>query len=304
MEATGTARSGFGDLRGRVAVVTGSSRGLGAATAVRLASMGATTVVTYRTGEEEAAGVARQIQGSGGSALVRHLDMGDMESVGALFDWIEGPGGPGGIDVLVANAAATSFKRLLDQRPHNVARTFDISVTGFLGAVQRAVPVMSARGGGRVVAVSGVDTRGYGPTHGLLAAAKAAMEMLVRYLQIELAGTGVTVIGVNPDSFRSQGPALMFGEVYDRLMRLLSAVHPMGAIPEPEEMADVVALCCTDAAARMAGHTLDADGGFMFATPGKLVELAMTLPPETLEASIRALGGPGPTADPDGRAVG
>ena len=73
------------------------------------------------------------------------------------------PTGPGGLDILVANAAATSLKPLLEQAPHNVERTFAISVTGFLHAVQRAVPLMEARGGGRIVAVSGHRHRVLGP---------------------------------------------------------------------------------------------------------------------------------------------
>ena len=129
------------DLTGRIALVTGSSRGLGAATAQRLAAMGAEVIVTYRKQAEAAADVAAAIAEAGGRAHVQPLDAGDIGSIDALFDWIEADG-PGGLDILVANAAATSLKPLLEQAPHNVERTFAITVTGFLHAVQRAVPLM------------------------------------------------------------------------------------------------------------------------------------------------------------------
>ena len=109
------------DLAGRIALVTGSSRGLGAATAQRLAAMGAEVVITYRRQAEAAAEVAAAIAADGGRAHVQPLDAGEVGSIDALFDWIEADG-PGGLDILVANAAATSLKPLLEQAPHNVDR--------------------------------------------------------------------------------------------------------------------------------------------------------------------------------------
>lgn len=280
------------DLSGRIAVVTGSSKGLGAATVRVLASLGAVPVVTFNRDEDAAEAVCAAIADEGHEAHCRQLDMGSVDSIEEFFAWLTGDEGPGGIDIFVANAAATSFKDLIDQKPHNVDRTFAISVTGFLEAARRSVPIMKERGGGRLVAVSGVDTRGWGPTHGLLAAAKAAMEMMVKYLQVELAGTGVSVIGVNPDAFHSDGPKLMFGDLYETVMGMVGAVHPYGRVAEPDEMAEVVALACTDAATWMAGSTIDADGGAMFAKAGKVAELAFRLPPEVAKKLIEDLSPP------------
>lgn len=296
---TGGART---DLGGRVALVTGSSRGLGAALVRRLAGMGATPVVTFRRERDAAEEVASELRVAGGEAYVHELDVGDVDSIADLFSWLTSPDGPGRLDIVVANAAATAFKPLLEQRAHNVERTFAVSVTGFLELARSAVPLMAERGGGRIVAVSGVDTRGYGPGHGLLAAAKAAMEMLVQYLQVELAGTGVTVIGVNPDAFHSAGPALMFGELYERVMGVVGATHPYGRVAQPDEVAEAVALCCTDAATWMAGTTVQMDGGSMFAKSGRLVELAMHLDPDALASAASALAPaplPRPGEDPD-----
>ncbi len=267
------------DLTGRIALVTGSSRGLGAATAQRLAAMGAEVIVTYRKQAEAAAAVAAAIADTGGRVHVQPLDAGDIESVDALFDWI-GADGPGGLDILVANAAATSLKPLLEQAPHNIERTFAITVTGFLHAVQRAVPLMEARGGGRVVAVSGIDTVSWAPAHGLLAAAKAAMEMLVTYLTVELGKHGITAVGVNPDAFFGDSLKLMLGDHYDVMLGIHERSHPLREAATPEAIAEVVALLCTDAARWMSGHTVMADGAASFAARGTLIAQTATLPPD------------------------
>lgn len=268
------------DLAGRIALVTGSSRGLGAATARRLAAMGAGVVVTYRKQQAEGEAVVASITDAGGEAWLRPLDIGDIDSIDALFDWIESGEGPAGLDILVANAAATSLKPLLEQQPHNVERTFAISVTGFLRAVQRSVPLMEARGGGRIVAVSGIDTVSWAPAHGLLAAAKAAMEAMVPYLTIELGERNITTIGVNPDAFFGDSLQLMLGDYYEVLTGMLRRIHPLRQPASPDDIAEVVALLCTDAARWMSGNTVMADGAASFSGRGQVIGLAAQLPLE------------------------
>jgi enoyl-[acyl-carrier protein] reductase III len=284
------------DLTGRTALVTGSSRGLGAASARALAGLGAEVVVTYRKQQAEAEAVAASITEAGGRAWVHELAAGEIESVDALFDWIASDDGPGGLDILVANAAATSLKPLLEQAPHNVERTFAISVTGFLHAVQRAVPLMEERGGGRIVAVSGIDTISWAPAHGLLAAAKAAMESMVQYLNIELGERNITTVGVNPDAFFGDGLKLMLGDYYDVMLGLMRRVHPLREAATPEDIAEVVALLCTDAARWMSGNTVMADGAASFSGRGTVIGLAAQLPYE----QQRQLAGLDPTPEPDG----
>jgi enoyl-[acyl-carrier protein] reductase III len=279
------------DLSGRTALVTGSSRGLGAATARALAAMGAEVVITYRKQQEEAEAVAASI----GSDRVVQLDAGDTASIDALFDQLDV------LDILVVNAAATSLKPLLEQAPHNVERTFAISVTGFLHAVQRAVPLMEARGGGRIVAVSGIDTVSWAPAHGLLAAAKAAMEALVRYFNIELGERNITTVGVNPDAFFGDGLKLMLGDYYDVMLGLMRRVHPLREAATPEDIAEVVALLCTDAAHWLSGNTVMADGAASFSGRGTVIGLAAQLPYD-LQRQLAGLDPVDPTDGPAGSA--
>jgi NAD(P)-dependent dehydrogenase (short-subunit alcohol dehydrogenase family) len=153
-------------------LVTGGSRGLGAATSRRLARMGARVVVTYRNREDEAAVVVADCEAHTPGARAEQLDLLEEASVRALFERITERDGH--LDVVVANAAATAFKPLLELKLHQIDKTFAISVRHFLLLAQLAFPLLQPRGG-RIVAISGADTVGYIPGHGLLAAAKSGM---------------------------------------------------------------------------------------------------------------------------------
>ncbi len=262
-------------LDGRTALVTGSSRGLGAATARRLARAGCDVVVTYRRQEEAAREVAAQVEATGRRAWVHRCDVGEIDDVDALLDAVADPDrGPGRLDLLVANAAATSFRPLLDAEPRHLERTFAISVTGFLRLVQAAMPLLEASGHGRVVAVSGADTVTWIPAHGILAAAKAAMESMVAYLACELGERGVSVIGVNPGWIDGDSLAAMLGPFYDAAAEVERRTHPMRATMSPDDVAESVVALCTDAAQLMSGSVVRADGAGVFAFCGRYISVA------------------------------
>ncbi|MCU1496389.1 MAG: dehydrogenase [Acidimicrobiales bacterium] len=271
---------------GRTALVTGSSRGLGAATAKLLARQGADVVVTYRKQEGAARAVAAEIESVGRQAWVVRCDVGELDDIEALMDLVADPErGPGKLDVLVANAAATSFRPLLEAEPRHLDKTFAISVTGFLRLVQRAVPLLEASGHGRVVAVSGVDTVTWIPAHGILAAAKAAMESMVGYLGVELGERGITVVGVNPGWIDGDSLKLMLGPFYDHLAGMEARTHPMRQTMSPDDVAEAVALLCGDAAKLMNGSIVRADGAGVFSFCGRFLNLGvenalLSLPPD------------------------
>jgi enoyl-[acyl-carrier protein] reductase III len=171
----------------------------------------------------------------------------------------------GRIDILIANAAATAFRPLLELKPHHLTRTFNLSVGGFVAAVQEAAPFMTA--GGRVVMISGVDSIRYTPGHGALAAAKAAAESLVRDFAFELGPRGITVNGVNFALIDSHSSRMYMGEDFERVAGASAERSALKRVPTADEVAAVVCLICLPAAGFLTAQTIMVDGGLSLASP-------------------------------------
>jgi enoyl-[acyl-carrier protein] reductase III len=264
-------------LEGRTILVTGGSRGLGAATSRRLARMGARVIVTYRSREEEAAAVVADCEAATPGARAEQLDLLEEESVRALFDRIAAVDGH--LDVVIANAAATAFKPLLDLKMHQIDKTFAISVRHFLLLAQLAFPLLQPRGG-RIVAISGADTVGYIPGHGLLAAAKAGMETIVKYLACELGPQGVTAVGVLPGYVDTDSIKLMTGPFHDKLVAAEEMTHPLRTAATPEDASEAVALVCLPEARWLNGQIVQNDGAGLFAYMGRFGQAWAMVPDE------------------------
>jgi enoyl-[acyl-carrier protein] reductase III len=249
---------------GQVALVTGSSRGIGRAIALRLAQDGADVVVNYRRQTAAAQETAAAIIALGRRALVVQADLGEAAAVRQMFAQVHDTFGS--LDMLIANAAATAFKPLLEQQQHNLEKTFAITVNAFVLAVQEAVKLMQGRHG-KIVTVSGIDARRYVPRHGALAAAKGALEVLTAYFACELAPLGIAVNGVNP-GFVDTDSAHVFGEhVYRLLAQNIVTSTPMRRVGTPADIANVVAFLCSEEAAWICGQTLTVDGGLSLTSP-------------------------------------
>jgi enoyl-[acyl-carrier protein] reductase III len=246
---------------GRIALITGASRGIGRATAERLACEGASVVVNYRRNAPAAAQTVDAITRSGGRAVAIAADLERGEAIAAMFAEVRQRFGA--LDFLVANAAATAFRPLLDTKPHHLERTFAITVSGFLRCVQEAVPLMEGREGA-IVAVSGFDTLKTIAGHGTLGAAKAAMETMVRYLASELAAKRVRVNGVNPGYVDTDSARFYAGSDFRRRFEeeWVPSI-PAGRLAAPEEIAAVVAFLCSSDARYVYGQTLLVDGGLL-----------------------------------------
>jgi enoyl-[acyl-carrier protein] reductase III len=259
--------------RRRVAFVTGGGRGIGRAITVKLAHDGADCAITYRAQPETAREVVARIEALGRRAMAVPLALEEPEQVaGAVAKAVETLGG---IDVLVANAAATAFRPMLEQKPHNVRKTFAISVDSFVAAVQAAAPSMAD--GGRIVVVSGIDSHQAMTGHGVLGAAKAAMESLVRSLALELGPRGITVNAVSPGLLDTASSRLYFErglgvDWHDASARIARAT-PVRRLGTAEEVAALVAYLASDLAGFLTGQTIIFDGGLTMVSPmQRLVE--------------------------------
>ena len=155
---------------------------------------------------------------------------------------------------------------------HQIDKTFAISVRHFLLMVQLAFPLLE-RTGGRVIAVSGADTVGYIPTHGLLAAAKSSMETLVRYLAVELGPAGVTAVGVLP-GYIDTDSMIMTGPLYETLKKVEVETHPLREAASPEAAAEAIALMCLPEARWLNGQIVQNDGGGLYAMRARFFHTA------------------------------
>lgn len=243
----------------KTALVTGASRGIGRAIALRLADDGYDVAVGYLMNEGPAAAVAHEIERKGRRSLAIQGDVRSREDLKRLVDTTADELGGGGLDVVVDNAALGVLKPTLEIRHSKWDLTMESTLRPLLLLSQAAAPHLQARGGGRIIALSSLGARRYLPGYAAIGSAKAALENLVRYLAVDLAPMNIRVNCVSGGPIDTDSLNYVMSEEADRAE--VAKATPLGRIGTPEDLAGVVSFLCTDDSDWITGQTLIADGG-------------------------------------------
>ena len=244
------------DNSNKVAIVTGASRGIGAAVAERLAKDGFTVVINYSGDAAPAEALARKIEDKGGRALTAKADVNDAEAVGQMFDATEAAFG--GVDVLVNNAGIMALSSLAESTDALFDRQIAINLKGTFNTLREAAKRL--RDGGRIVNVStsvvGLKLENYG----IYAATKAAVETLTAILSKELRGRSITVNAVAPGPTATD---LFLNGKSDELIARMAKMNPLERLGTRKDIASAVAFLVGPDGSWINGQVLRANGGMI-----------------------------------------
>ena len=241
-------------LDSKVAIVTGSSRGIGAEIVRTLARAGAKVVINYAGRRDAAEAVEREVVAAGGEALVVQADVGKSDQVRALFDAaIERFGR---VDILVNNAGVILYKKIADTTDEDFDRLLDINVRSVFFALREAATRLSD--GGRVVTLSSTTTRLMMPTYGPYVASKGAVEQLTRVFAREVGGRGITANIVSPGPVNTE--LFLTGKTEADVQRMAN-MTAFGRIGEPEDIARAVLMLVGPDSAWITGQNVGVNGG-------------------------------------------
>jgi len=244
-------------LRGRRALVTGSSRGIGRAIALSLADFKADVAINYLRNRRRAEETAAEIEARGARALLLKGNVAKPEHVQRMFEEIRTAWG--GLEILVSNAASGVLRPATELSLHHFHWTMDINAAALLPLVQELVKLPS-QGEKSVVAVSSLGAIRAIPNYTAVGASKAALESMVRHLAAELAPQGVRVNAVSAGTVDTD--ALRHFPNREELLEGSRSKTPAGRLVEPQDVANAAVFLCTQYASMIHGQTLVVDGGF------------------------------------------
>ena len=243
-------------LKGKVAVVTGASRGIGRATAECLARDGAAVVVNYATSTDEANAVVEGIAAQGGRAVAVQADIAKLDDIRRLFR--ETMSRLERLDIFVANAGYSCFKPMADITEEDFDRTYALNTKGTFFCLQEALRHMAD--GGRIVCVSTIGTVLNMPGGTCYFGSKAAVEQFCRTLAKEVAPRGITVNTVSPGFIETQ---MLLANMDEGARRDVIDMTPLQRLGQPEEIAEVIAFLVSERGRWVTRQNIATDGGII-----------------------------------------
>ncbi|OWT80387.1 MULTISPECIES: SDR family oxidoreductase [unclassified Achromobacter] len=247
------------DLNGKIALVTGASRGIGRAIASALAQQGASVVIHYKQADDAAASLAAQIRAQGGQAWTVAADLAAPDGHIVLATGLQAilrEARADALDILVNNAGVGLRARIADVRPEDFDRVLQVNLKTPFFLIQKLLPVL--RDGGRIINVSSMGTRAAYPEMSVYAPAKAGLEALTLLLAAELGARGITVNAVLPGATatdlneRARDP---------EKAKVIAQTVALGRVGQPDDIADIVAFLASDGGRWITGQSIDATGG-------------------------------------------
>lgn len=243
-------------LKGKTALVTGASKGIGAAIATHLAAAGASVVVNYASSREGAEKVVAQITKAGGKAVAIQADVSKQSEITRLF--AESKKALGTIDILVNNAGVYKFAMLEDVTEEEFHRQFNLNVMGLLLTTKAAVAQF--KNGGTIINTSSVVAHNAIPGSSIYSPTKAAVDSITRVLAAELGAKGIRVNSLNPGLTETEGTHAE-GIAGSDMEAGFVAQTPLGRIGKPEDIGKVAVFLASEASGWVTGQTLDVSGG-------------------------------------------
>jgi 3-oxoacyl-[acyl-carrier protein] reductase len=245
-------------LSGKVAIVTGASKGIGASIAVHLAAEGAAVVVNYSSSKQGADRVVGEITGNGGRAIAVQADLSKEADVRRLFD--QAAKSFGRLDILVNNAGVYEFQPLENVTPEHFHKMFDLNVLGLILASREAAKHFGPEGG-NIINISSVAATSSPATTSVYSATKAAVDAVTRSLAKELGPRKIRVNSINPGMVETEGVRAM-GINESDFRKQVEAQTPLGRIGQPADVAPAAVFLASNDSAWITGETFYISGGF------------------------------------------
>lgn len=245
-------------LQGKVAIVTGASKGIGASIAKQLAAEGATVVVNYSASKEGAERVVSEIVRDGGKAIAVQANMTNKEEIRRLFS--EAKKNFGKLDILVNNAGVYEFAPLEEVTPEHFHKMFNLNVLGLLLASQEAIKTFGPSGGS-IINISSIASTLAVPNGSVYSATKASVDAITKVLGKELGARKIRVNSINPGMVETEGTHSA-GITESDWRRDIESHTPLGRIGQPLDIAPAVVFLASEDASWITGESLFISGGY------------------------------------------